>query len=327
MHPFTYHRPQTLTEALELAAGPASTVLAGGTTVVDLMRQGVLAPRELVDIGELSELRGVDVYDDHLRIGALTTMSDVADHAIVRAEFPALAQSLTQAASQQLRNVATVGGNVMQRTRCSYFRDVHSACNKRVPETGCAALQHGNPRNHAVLGASPDCAAVYAGDWAVALVAFDAELELLSARGSRWVTVESFHREPGSTPAAENALEPGELIGSITVPRRAVAHRSCYRKVRDRASFAFAVASAAVGIACDGEVVTEANIAVGGTATRPWRCRTAEEALAGAPLTDNVIRRATDLAYVEARGPGPRIEIGVRTVVAALQTLRKAARS
>ncbi|GAS99177.1 oxidoreductase, molybdopterin-binding [Mycolicibacterium canariasense] len=327
MRPFTYHRARSLTEALTLAGRSGSAVLAGGTTVVDLMRQDVLAPGDIVDITGLRELTGIDVHGDHIRIGALTTMADAAGHDTVRSDFPALAQSLTQAASQQLRNVATVGGNVLQRTRCPYFRDGHSACNKRAPGTGCSAHEVGHPRNRAVLGASPHCAAVYAGDWAVALAAFDAELELLSARGSRRVAVESFHREPGSTPAVENILEPDELVGSIIVPRCAAAKHSCYRKVRDRASFAFAIASAAVGVDTDGDIdggiVTAANIAVGGTATRPWRCRAAEHSLVGRPLTDAGIRHAAELAYLSARGPRVRIDIGVRTVVAALRDLRR----
>ena len=322
MRPFTYHRPRSLTEALTLAGRSSTVVLAGGTTVVDLMRQDVLAPDDIVDISGLGELTGIDVHGDRIRIGALTTMADTANHGIVRSDFPALAQSLTQAASQQLRNVATVGGNVLQRTRCPYFRDGHSACNKRAPGTGCSAHEVGHPRNRAVLGASPHCAAIYAGDWAIALAAFDAELELLSMRGSRRVTVESFHHEPGSTPAIENALEPDEFIGSIIVPRCAAAKHSCYRKVRDRASFAFAIASAAVGIDIDGDTVTAANIAVGGSATRPWRCRDAERSLVGRPLTDSGIRHAAELAYLTARGPRVRIEIGVRTVVAALRDLQ-----
>ena len=233
--------------------------------------------------------------------GALAPMSDVAaDPRLVR-DYPALSESLWRAASQQLRNMATFGGNLLQRTRCAYFRGGEPyACNKRTPGSGCAAIG-GLDRGHAVLGGSTSCIAVYPGDWSVALVAFDAQVDTLSPRGERTIALESLHREPGDTPHIETTLAPDELIVRIRVPATPLGRASTYHKIRDRESYAFALASAAVALDMDGETVREARVALGGVATRPWRARSAERALVGRSLNAATARAAGDEAFVGAR--------------------------
>jgi xanthine dehydrogenase YagS FAD-binding subunit len=296
--------------------------MAGGTTLYDLMKLNVEMPTTVVDLTGLRDLATFDTSgSQELMFGALAPMSDVAaDPRLVR-DYPALSESLWRAASQQLRNMATLGGNLLQRTRCAYFRGGEPyACNKRTPGSGCAAIG-GLDRGHAVLGGSTSCIAVYPGDWSVALVAFDAQVDTLSPRGERTIPLESLHREPGDTPHIETTLAPDELIVRIRVPATPLGRASTYHKIRDRESYAFALASAAVALHMDGETVREARVALGGVATRPWRARSAERALVGRSLNAATARAAGDEAFVDARAGrdnGFKIELGVRTVADAL---------
>lgn len=267
------------------------------------MRLDVMRPRRLVDIGGLDELRTIDTGGPVLRFGALARMADVAEDPVLARDYPALAESLGQAASPQLRNMATVGGSILQRTRCAYFRDGSSPCNKRAPGTGCAALTGVN-REHALLGASDTCAAVYPGDWGTALAAFDTDVELVSPEGRRTLPFERLHRPYGDRPDLETTLRPGEIVTAITVRATPAGRRSTYLKVRDRASYAFAVVSAAVALETAGDTVLTARIAVGGVATRPWRCHEAEAELTGRPLTAAAARRAGRAAFARARSLG-----------------------
>jgi xanthine dehydrogenase YagS FAD-binding subunit len=324
MQPFSYTRASTAEDAVRAIAGgrPGTRFIAGGTTLYDLMKLNVETPNRVVDITGLKDLDRIDTGGpSELLFGALARMSDVAAHPQIVAEYPALSESLWRAASQQLRNMATLGGNLLQRTRCAYFRGGEPfACNKRKPGSGCAA-QQGIDRGHALLGGSDACIAVYPGDLAIALVAFDAKIDLLGADGQRTIAVEELHREPGATPNVETTLKSGELILRIRVPKTAMGRVSTYHKIRDRESYAFALASAAVALDMDGDTVREARIAIGGLATRPWRARTAEQVLAGKTLTPRAAREAGDAALQGAR-PGHdnafRIELCARTVADAL---------
>ena len=321
MRPFAYHRATDLGDAVA-SLGAQATILAGGTTVVDLMKLEVMTPSTLLDITGIAELTGFDTTGDPLRFGALARMADVARDPVLVTDYPALSGSLWQAASPQLRNAATLAGNLLQRTRCYYFRDTSYPCNRRAPGSGCAA-QDGVNRMHAVLGGSEHCVATHPSDWAVALVAFDAVLHLHSARGERTLPVGQLYRLPGDTPHLETTLEADELITAISVPATAAGHRSCYLKVRDRESYAFATASAAVGLELDGGSVRAARIALGGVATVPWRARAAEAILVGQPLSEDSARRAAEAAFEGARPlahNGFKIELGKRTVVEALMT-------
>src|SRR5918996_3242833 len=286
MRPFAYHRAADVADALASLGGQAA-VLAGGTTLVDLMKLEVMTPATLVDITGIAELADFDTSGAPLRFGALARMADVARDPVLEADSPALAESLWQAASPQLRNAATLAGNLLQRTRCYYFRDPSYACNRRAPGSGCAA-QDGVNRMHAVLGGSDHCVATHPSDWAVALVAFDAVLHVRSPRGERTLPVGELHRLPGDTPHLETTLEADELITAISVPATPAGRRSCYLKVRDRESYAFATASAAVGLEMDGGSVRAARVAFEGAR----------------PLAHN----------------GFKIELGKRTVVEALMT-------
>ncbi len=331
MHPFTYTRARTAEDAVRAVAdgGPGTRFLAGGTTLYDLMKLNVETPSRVVDITGLKELDRIDTgRPGELVFGALARMSDVASHPQIVAEYPALSESLWRAASQQLRNMATLGGNLLQRTRCAYFRGGEPfACNKRKPGSGCAA-QQGIDRGHALLGGSDACIAVYPGDLAIALVAFDAKIDVMGPDGLRTIAVEALHREPGATPNVETTLKPGELILRIRVPKTAMGRASTYHKIRDRESYAFALASAAVALDMDGDVVREARIALGGLATRPWRARAAEQVLAGKALTPQTAREAGDAALQGAR-PGRdnafRVELGARTVADALMIAKERA--
>ena len=322
MRNFTYRRATALEAAIAAVAGqPDSRFLAGGTTLVDLMKCDVERPSTLVDIMRLPDLDRIDATPDGLRIGALATMSTVADHHAVREGYPAIAEALLLGASMQLRNMATIGGNLLQRTRCAYFRDpAYVMCNKRAPGSGCAAMT-GENRMHAILGTSEHCIATYPGDLAVALVAFDAAVNVAGAGGRRTVPLDSFHREPGDTPDVETVLRPGELIVSVDVPASAAARRSMYLKVRDRESYDFAAASAAVGLALEDGIVRDARVALGGVATRPWRARGVEALLIGHALDEMGIRAAADAATEGAvpRGQNAfKIELTRRTVARAL---------
>src|SRR3954470_1105392 len=304
MHPFSYAKATTATEAVRAmaASGPGTRFLAGGTTLYDLMKLDIETPTSVVDITALNELASFDTSGEReLVFGALSCMSDVAADARLVRDYPALSESLWKAASQQLRNMASLGGNLLQRTRCAYFRGgAPFACNKRKPGTGCAAREGVN-RGHALLGGSDACIAVYPGDFAVALAAFDAKLDVLGPSGERTIAVEHLHREPGSTPDVETILEPDELIVRIRVPVTPVGRASTYHKIRDRESYAFALASAAVALQMDGDSVRDARIAIGGLATRPWRARAAEQVLRGRTLTPENARAAGDAAVLAAK--------------------------
>ncbi|WP_329473119.1 xanthine dehydrogenase family protein subunit M [Streptomyces sp. NBC_01723] len=280
MRPYTYAQARTVREAVR-GAGPGTAFLAGGTTLVDLMKLEVMSPDRVVDINGLP-LDGIALDHKGLHIGALERMSDVAAAPAVRRHYPMVAQALELSASAQLRNMASIGGNLLQRTRCSYFRDVTTPCNKREPGSGCSALE-GINRSHAVLGTSDACIATHPSDLAVPLVALGTIVHLASARGTRAVPLDTFYTLPGDTPDVENVLRPNELITGITVPRSPWAAHSLYVKIRDRQSYEFALASAAVALQLRGRTIVNARIAAGGVGTRPWRLTAVERALAGRP--------------------------------------------
>ena len=336
MRPFTYDRPSSFEDAAglsrEAARNPdraeaanlaAIQYLAGGTTLLDLMKLDVMRPDRLIDIGSMKDdsVSQIEADDSGLRIGALVRMSQAADDKTVRQTYPAIAQSLMLAASAQLRNMASLGGNLLQRTRCSYFRDTSwSACNKRDPGSGCAALG-GNNRLHAVLGTSSACIASYPGDFAQALIAFGAHVETIGPNGGRRIALSDLHRKPEDRPDIETILEPGELIRTIVVPAAPYTQRSLYLKIRDRESYEFAVTSAAVGLDLDGNTVREARIALGGVATTPWRSHEAEQALAGKTLDEKSATDAAEIAFRDARAQRDnafKIPLGKQTLVRAL---------
>jgi xanthine dehydrogenase YagS FAD-binding subunit len=326
MRPFAYTRPATVAEAIDalVASGPGTKLLAGGTTLYDLMKLEIEAPPAVVDIHRLAELSTIDTTGPaELVFGAGARMADVAADPVVRFGYPALAESLSLAASQQLRNMATLGGNLLQRTRCGYFRGGPTyACNKREPGSGCDA-RGGIDAGHAVLGVSDACIATYPGDPAIALIAFDAVIDVASPRGERTVPLTGLHREPGDTPHREHTLAADELILRIRVPATPAGRASTYLKIRSRESYAFALASAAAALTLAGDgTVDDCRIALGGVATRPWRATAAEESLIGRPLTGQAARRAGEIAFAGAR-PGRnnafKIELGTRTVAEALR--------
>lgn len=314
MRPFELTAPATV----EAAVASPGTFLAGGTSLVDLMKLDVLTPRHVLDINQLP-LHGIDT-DDGLRIGALERMSDVAAHPGM---YPVISRALLLSASQQLRNMASIGGNLLQRTRCTYFRDIAMPCNRRNPGSGCPAISGAN-RMHAVLGTSENCVATHASDVAVALVALDAEIRLVSAAGSRTVKLAGFYRPPGDSPEVENDLRPGELITEVRVPRLDWAWRSTYVKVRDRQSYEFALCSAAVALDVADSRIIDARVAVGGVATVPWRLAAVEAALRGAPLTLASFEDAVAVAADGARplsANGFKVALLKRTIVRALLEL------
>jgi xanthine dehydrogenase YagS FAD-binding subunit len=320
---FGYVSAPDLPTALDAVAAGARP-LAGGTNLVDLMRDDVERPETLVDVTAVP-LAGVDELQGSggLRIGAMVRNSHLAADRLVRARYPVLAEALLAGASGQLRNMATVGGNLLQRTRCPYFRDHAAACNKREPGTGCAAIG-GIHRGSAVLGTSEHCIAAHPSDMAVALVALDAVVEVQSVRGTRRIPLAELHRPPGDTPHVETGLLADELITAVELPALPVAGTSRYRKVRDRASFAFALVSVAAALQVrDGEVA-DVRLALGGVATTPWRAREAERLLLGAPAAEETFRRAAaaELAPAVARPQNAfKIELVQRTVVATLRQL------
>ncbi|GAS99169.1 carbon-monoxide dehydrogenase medium subunit [Mycolicibacterium canariasense] len=298
MRPYGYTVVDTVAAATS-HGGSAKEYLAGGTTLVDLMKLEVLTPEQVVDINGLP-LTGITVGAAGLRIGALERMSDVAEHPSVRSDFSLVSQALELSASPQLRNMASMGGNLLQRTRCSYFRDISMPCNKRNPGTGCPAID-GYNRAHAVLGTSDACVATHASDVAVALVAAEASVELSSSDGERSVALEQFYRKPGMTPEVESELKPGELITAITAPRFPEGTRTGYLKVRDRQSYEFALTSVAVAITLRDNVITRARLAAGGVATVPWRLPEVENLLTNRPATAVTIDAAADAAAADAR--------------------------
>jgi xanthine dehydrogenase YagS FAD-binding subunit len=327
MHPFTLERPRDLATALAFRAqagrndAPAEYI-AGGTDMVQLLQEDVRRLDRLVSLAGLLE-NGIDAGPQGLRLGAAATMAEVAAHPTVIEQFPVISEALLNSASPQVRNQATIGGNLLQRTRCPYFRDVgYAACNKRAPGSGCSAIG-GENRWHAVLGTSENCIAANPSDLAVALVALDAAVEVRGPGGQRTVPLSDFHRLPGDTPHIETVLEPGEVIAAIAVPANPAGRRSHYLKVRDRASFEFAVVSTAVALDMEGGRIRQARVALGGVGTKPWRVPRVEAALAGASLDPAALRTAAALAAEGAQGRGHnnfKIELMQRAIVRAVET-------
>jgi xanthine dehydrogenase YagS FAD-binding subunit len=299
--PFDYARATDAHSAVAAVAGrPDAAFLGGGTNLVDHMKLGIAGPRLLVDVTRLPLDEVEELPDGGLRIGATVRNSDLAAHPLVRRRYPVLSQALLNGASGQLRNAATTGGNLLQRTRCVYFQDVTTPCNKREPGSGCSALG-GYTRYHAILGASDQCVAVHPSDMAVALVALDAAVVMLGPDGKRRVPLTAFHRLPGDHPEQDTVLAHGELITAVELPPLPPGARSAYRKVRDRASYAFALVSVAGVLATKDGVVNEVRIALGGVAHKPWRATRAEEVLRGAAATDDAFLQAADAELAHAR--------------------------
>ena len=330
MQLFSYTRPETVAEAVQTfaAAGLGARFIAGGTTLTDLMKLGVEKPAHLIDVTAIYNLDTIDTSGDQLRFGALASMSAVAADRTVLRDYSVLAESLNKAASQQLRNMATVAGNLLQRTRCLYFRNGAGGtsagttypCNKREPGSGCAAIG-GLDRGQAVLGQSSCCNAVNPGDWPVALVAMDAFVEVQGPGGVRSFPVFDLYRLPGDTPQSEFNLLKGEMITAIVVPKTSMGRQSTYHKVRERESYAFALASAAVALQMKGEYVAHARIALGGVATKPWRATLAENLLVGQRVTPETTLAVGRAAFNGARAGhqnGYKIELGARTVADAI---------
>ncbi|MDB5708502.1 MAG: xanthine dehydrogenase family protein subunit [Sphingomonas bacterium] len=322
MTPFTYVRAEDVPAAIRLAGASASKYLGGGTNLVDLMREGIEHPAALVDVTGLSHAITASA-DGGLMIGAAATNTDLAAHRAVRAHYPLLTRAILAGASGQIRNMATVGGNLLQRTRCTYFYDETARCNKREPGAGCDAIDGFN-RIHAILGASPSCVATHPSDMAVALVALDAVVHLDGPGGARALPLAELHRLPDGTPQIETHLRPGELITAIELPALPFAATSTYRKVRDRASYAFALVSVAAAIEVEDGQVRDVRLALGGVAHKPWRAWQAEEMLRGGPASSAAFRAAAEAELAPATGLRDnafKIELARRTIVAVLEEL------
>lgn len=329
MKAFTYVRATDVSRAVAVAARePDAVFLAGGTNLVDLMKEGVSSPARVVDINRLGLDRIEALPDGGVRLGALARNSDTADHPLVRSRFPLVAQAILAGASGQLRNAATNGGNLRQRTRCPYFYDISQPCNKREPGAGCGALDGFN-RTHAILGASDQCIATYPGDMAQALHALDAVVQVTGSQGRRSIPITQFHRLPGNAPQEDVNLQPGELITAIDLPGAAArfAGHSSYIKVRDRASYAFALVSVAAALDVQDGRIKEARVCMGSVAHKPWRSHEAEAALKGGAVDAQIFRRAADAALSGARGlkhNAYKIELTRRAMVRALETSARA---
>ena len=323
MKNFTYNRAETAAAAIGLIGQHAnSKFLGGGTNLVDLMRENIEQPGALVDVAYLSgEIE--ETANGAIRIGAAVKNTAVANHPLIRERFPVLAQAIVFGASGQIRNMATVGGNLLQRTRCYYFYDEAARCNKREPNTGCDAIGGFN-RIHAILGASESCIATHPSDMCVALAALDAKVLVESANGTREINFTDFHRLPEDTPQIETDLQPGELITAIEIPKTDFAVNSIYRKVRDRASYAFALVSVAAALEVEDDKIKNVRIALGGVAHKPWRCFEAESFLTGNQATEENFRQAAEVELKGAKGYGHndfKIELAKRTIVSALNEL------
>jgi len=323
MRAFEYICAEEPAMAVRAASRPDAQFLAGGTTLLDLMKLDVMRPKAVIDINPLASQFGrIESDKQGLHLGAFVRMAEAADHPGVLRDYPVIAQSLQLAASAQIRNMATLGGNVLQRTRCNYFRDGWPACNKRVPGSGCAAISGVN-RKHAVLGTSDSCIATYPGDFAQALMALDADVEIAGLNRPRRMRFEDLHLAPGSTPHLETTLRPGDLITGFFVPAGAWTKNSLYLKIRDRESYEFALACAAVALDIRDGTVKEARIALGGVATKPWRAREAEAVLNGKRLDERTAHAAAEAAFAGAVTHGGndfKPELGRRTLVRALMT-------
>jgi xanthine dehydrogenase YagS FAD-binding subunit len=319
---FDYTKAASSQAAINGTAKDASAqFIAGGTNLVDLMKRGVMTPQKLVDINGLP-LKTIEQKGAVIRIGALALNSEVAEHALIKKELPLLVQALNAGASAQIRHMATVGGNLMQRTRCGYFYDTALPCNKRQPGSGCGALQ-GYNRMHAIFGASEQCIAVHPSDMCVALAALNATVIVSGAKGERRIAFTDFHRLPGTTPEKDNNLQRGELITAVEVPlNAALAKHSLYQKIRDRASYAFALVSVAAALDMDGKRIREARLAMGGVAHKPWRLTAAENFLKGKERSETVFKEAAALAMKEAKGYGAnnfKLKLAPNTVVSTLK--------
>jgi xanthine dehydrogenase YagS FAD-binding subunit len=323
MNTFDYVRPASIAEAVAAGSAPGAAYLAAGTNLLDLMKGGIARPSRLVDVTRLPGLDHIEhLPDGGIRIGALVRNADLAHDAAFGRAYPAVAEALLSGASPQLRNAATVGGNLLQRTRCAYFYDVACACNKRVPGIGCDA-RGGDNRLHAVLGWSDACIATHPSDFCVPLVALDAVVEIEGNHGRREVPLEALHRLPGDAPQRDSALEPGDLILALRLPAEAplFAPHARYLKLRERTSYAFAVVSAAAALRLENGTIREARLALGGVAAKPWRARPAEQILTGARAGDEVFCRAAAAALAEARPSGDngfKIELAQRIIRRAL---------
>ncbi|MFC7330044.1 FAD binding domain-containing protein [Marinactinospora rubrisoli] len=322
MNPFAYTRAGDAADAVRLGAAAGAKYLGGGTNLVDLMRETVERPNTLVDVTGLSA--AIEERAGGLLIGAAARNTAVAEHRAVRTRYPVLSRAILAGASAQIRNMATVGGNILQRTRCPYFYDgAGFRCNKRSPGQGCDAV-HGFNRSHAILGASSACVAVHPSDMCVALAALDARVHLQSATGARTVPLTELHRLPGDRPDIDTVLEHGELITAVEVPAPAPGIRSTYRKVRDRASYAFALVSVAAVLGIEDGRVSEVRLALGGVAHKPWRARTAEHALTGGPATMQAFRDAAEAELADAKplnGNAFKVELAKRAITAVLGEL------
>jgi xanthine dehydrogenase YagS FAD-binding subunit len=329
MRPFAYQRPGDMADAVTmLAQAPNGTFLAGGTNLVDLMRLGVATPDVLVDVRRLGSDRITELPDGGLRIGAAVPNSELAADRRVRRRYPVLSQALLSGASGQLRNLATTGGNLLQRTRCVYFQNVTTPCNKRQPGSGCSALE-GYHRELAILGWSDACVATHPSDMAVALAALEAVVRAQGPGGERTIPLTDLHRLPGDHPERDTVLERGELITAVDLPPLPMAARSRYRKVRDRASYAFALVSVAAALQVADGVVGDVRLALGGVAHKPWRATTAEQALRGAPATQDSFRAAAEAELAGARtlpGNAFKVPLARNVIVSTLLELMEASR-
>jgi xanthine dehydrogenase YagS FAD-binding subunit len=318
---FQYERATTTKAAISaLANNPSAKFIAGGTNLVDLMKRNVMAPTKLVDINAVP-LKDIRQQNGKTIIGALALNSQVADHKLILEKHPLLAQALNAGASAQIRNMATVGGNMMQRTRCHYFYDTALPCNKREPGSGCGALE-GLNRMHAIFGTSEKCIAVHPSDMCIALVALDATVLVAGPKGERRIPFAEFHRLPGNQPEKDNTLEANELIVSIEIPENSFSKNTHYFKVRDRASYAFALVSVAAALNMDGKVIKDARLAMGGVAHKPWRLTEAEKSLAGKPATEETFRQAAEIAMEGAKAfkhNAFKLKLGPNVIVEALK--------
>lgn len=318
MQPFNYTRAREENDAVQaVSTRPQAAFIAGGTSLLDLMKLDVIKPEHLVDINPLTLTRIETLPDGGLRIGAMVRNSDMAYDATVRSNYPLLSEALLSGASAQLRNMATLGGNILQRTRCQYFRDTTLPCNKREPGAGCSAIDGFN-RIHAVLGVSSHCIAAHPSDMCVALAALDAVIHTHGPRGERNIPFTEFHLLPGDHPERENVLEHGELITAVTLPPLPFAKRSRYLKLRDRASYAFALVSVAAALDLKGKTIRNARLALGGVGTKPWRARDAEHALIGKPASIATYREAAAIALHGARPEKDnafKVELAKRAIV------------
>jgi xanthine dehydrogenase YagS FAD-binding subunit len=322
MQAISYARARDINAAVTAGQQAGVAFIGGGTNLLDLMKGGVALPRTLIDINHIDALDTITMLPDGgIRIGALVRNSDAANHAWVRERYPLLSEAILAGASAQLRNMATMGGNLMQRTRCYYFYDIgFTRCNKRSPGSGCAAIE-GNNRIHAILGASPQCIATNPSDMNVALAALDATIQVAGPQGTRAIAIEDFHRLPGDHPEVDTTLRQGELITSVDLPPPLFARHAHYLKIRDRASYAFALVSVAVGLQLQNGTVTDARIALGGVAHKPWRARASEGLLNGKTLSADNVNAAAALAVRDAKGysgNGFKVQLAQRAIIRAI---------